>query len=96
MRGGVTLAEAAATDASVSPFLPDSERTFFSGGVHFRASERLSLDVFGMAVNAAARRGRVAERESLALTAEELNRGLYTSEGQLFGATLTYHLGGAR
>lgn len=96
LRVGFTSAEAAAGDASVSPFLPDTERTYISGGVHYRASERLSLDVFGMGVNAADRRGRVVDRESLSQTAEQLNEGLYSSDGQLFGATLAYHFGGAR
>ena len=95
-RAGVTYAEAAAGDASVSPFLPDSERAFYSGGFHFRAGERLSFDFFGMTVNAANRRGRVVDRESVDQTAEQLNEGVYSSDGQLFGATLTYHFGGPR
>lgn len=97
-RGGLTLAQPAAGPASVSPFLPDSERAFYSGGISFRASERLSVDVFGMAVDAAARRGRVVNRDP-GLSDDEalaLNEGLYTSEGQLFGATLSYHFGGPR
>ena len=97
-RVGFAFAEAAASDASVSPFLPDSERAFYSGGIHYRASERLSLDLFGMTANAADRRGRVVNRDP-ALTREEalsLNEGLYSSEGQLFGATVTYHFGGPR
>ena len=96
VRGGFTRAEAAAKDASVSPFLPDSERNFFSGGLGFRASERLSLDFFGMTVDAMARRGRVVNRDSFDQTADQLNSGLYSAEGQLFGATVTYHFGGPR
>ena len=96
VRGGFTRAQPAAKDASVSPFLPDSERNFFSGGIGFRASERLALDFFAMGADAAARRGRVVDRESLDQTAEELNGGLYTATGQLFGATVTYHFGGPR
>ncbi|HEX6589217.1 MAG TPA: outer membrane protein transport protein [Longimicrobiales bacterium] len=98
LRAGYTRAQPAAGPASVSPFLPDSERAFFSGGISFRASERLSVDVFGMGVDAAARRGRVVNRP-VGLTedeAEALNEGLYTSEGTLFGATLSYHFGGPR
>ena len=98
LRGGFTIAQAAAGPASVTPFLPDSERHFYSGGISFRASERLSVDVFGMGVNAADRRGRVVNRDP-ALTDEQafaLNEGLYRSEGQLFGATLSYHFGGPR
>lgn len=97
-RVGFAFAEPAASDASVSPFLPDSERAFYSGGIHYRASERLSLDFFGMTANAADRRGRVVNRDP-GLTREQalsLNEGLYSSEGQLFGATVTYHFGGAR
>lgn len=97
-RVGVTHAEAAAGEGGVSPFLPDSDRTFFSGGVHFRASERLSLDVFGMAVNAADRRGRIVERDAslTPVEAEALDSGVYSSDGQLFGVTVTYHFGGPR
>ena len=95
-RAGFTYAEPAAGDASVSPFLPDSERAFFSGGIHYRASERLSLDFFGMTANAADRRGRVVGRDSFDQTAEDLNEGLYSSDGQLFGATVSYHFGGPR
>lgn len=97
-RGGFSLAEAAARDASVSPFLPDSERALFSGGIHYRASERLSLDLFAMTVRAADRRGRVVDRGP-GLTPEEaqaLNEGVYSAEGQMFGATVTYHFGGPR
>ena len=96
IRGGFTRAPAAAKDASVSPFLPDSDRNFFSGGLSFRASERLSLDFFAMAADAMARRGRIVNRESFDQTAAQLNEGLYTAEGQLFGATLVYHFGGPR
>ncbi|HUF13384.1 MAG TPA: outer membrane protein transport protein [Longimicrobiales bacterium] len=96
VRGGFTLAEAAARDASVSPFLPDSERALFGGGMSYRASERLSLDVVAMTMNAASRRGRLVRRESIDETAEQLNGGLYSSDGQLFGATVTYHFGGTR
>lgn len=98
LRGGFTRAQPAAGPASVSPFLPDSDRAFYSGGISFRASERLSVDVFGMAARAADRRGRVVNRDP-ALTEEQalaLNEGLYTSGGQLFGATLSYHFGGVR
>lgn len=98
VRGGFTLAQPAAGPASVSPFLPDSERAFYSGGLSFRASERLSVDVFAMGADAAARRGRVVNRDA-ALSEDEalaLNEGLYTSEGTLFGATLSYHFGGPR
>ena len=98
LRGGVTMAQPAAGPASVSPFLPDSERVFYSGGISFRAGERLSVDIFGMAVDAADRRGRVVNRGP-ELTDDEalaLNGGLYSSEGQLFGATLSYHFGGPR
>lgn len=94
--GGFTYAEPAARAASVSPFLPDAERAYYSGGLHYRASERLSLDIFAMAVNAADRRGRVIDRESLDQTAEQLNEGIYSSESQLFGGTVTYHFGGSR
>ena len=96
LRAGFSFARAAASDASVSPFLPDSDRAFFSGGVAFRASERLSLDFFAMGVNAADRRGRVVERDNSGQTAEQLNEGLYRSAGQLFGGTVTYHFGGPR
>lgn len=96
LRGGFTLADAAATDAAVSPFLPDSRRAFYSGGISFRVGERLQVDAFGMTANAADRRGRVVNRTSLDQTAEELNEGIYVSSGQLFGVTATYHLGGPR
>jgi len=96
LHGGFSYNTPAAKPASVSPFLPDAERTFLSGGVTYRATERIGLDVFFMNGNVADRRGRVLDRDSFDQTAEELNEGIYTSEGTLFGATLTYHFGGAR
>lgn len=96
LHAGYSYNKPAAKDASVSPFLPDAERYFISGGVGFRVSERFSLNAFGMSAKVGARRGRVVNRESLSQTAEQLNEGLYTSTAQLFGATLTYHFGGAR
>ena len=96
LHGGFTLADAAATDAAVSPFLPDSRRAFYSGGISFRVGERLQVDAFGMTANAADRRGRVVNRTSFDQTADQLNEGIYVSSGQLFGVTATYHLGGPR
>lgn len=96
LHAGASYNEPAAKDASVSPFLPDSERLWLSGGVSYRLSERFSLQAFGMSADVASRRGRVVDRTSFEQTAEELNEGLYSAESQIYGATVTYHFGGAR
>ncbi|HEX9107371.1 MAG TPA: outer membrane protein transport protein, partial [Longimicrobiales bacterium] len=104
LRGGWGYnGKGAETDIAVSPLLPEGKRNYYAAGLGYRLTKDLSADLFYQHVVQAARRGRlypltagqVAAFNSSGSTTG-VNTGLYTSKGDLFGATLRYTFGPAR
>ncbi len=93
LRAGYIRNTPATPDAGVTPRLPEAERDYYSAGVGYRAMDRLAIDLMYTYLDQADRRGSVRGRESLEQTAEEVNTGLYTAHGHLFGITASYRLG---
>lgn len=92
-RAGFRYNTAAEKDASVSPLLPEAERQYYTLGLGYRVTDRLTADFAYQFVNQADRRGRVRGRSSFAQTAEDLNVGVYSADAQVFGITLSYQFG---
>ncbi len=85
LRGGFRYNTAATPRAT--PFLPEGERNYYSAGIGFRPMDRLGLDLSYQYINQPDREG--ATRPGGA------NVGVYSSEGQTFGVTLSYRFGAA-
>lgn len=85
LRGGLIFHKGALPDSSVTPLLPEGNRTDFTVGVGTRIARSFYIDAAYMYVNQADRRGR-----TVPLTIAETN-GLYKDQhAHLFGVTLTY------
>jgi long-chain fatty acid transport protein len=93
LRAGYRFNTAAEKDASVSPFLPEAERNYYSVGVGYDAGSSVRIDVGYQRVDQSDRRGRLRNRTSLDQTAEEINVGVFSSEGHVFSVTVAYGFG---
>jgi len=94
LRAGFTTNTAAAPDVTVTPLLPENERSYVSGGLSYDITPGLGVDGFFMYVMQPDRAGRVRGREPNQGT--ELNIGTYTADAFLFGVTLAYRFGASR
>lgn len=96
LRAGYIYNTAAEKDFSVSPFLPEAERNYYSLGFGYRFGESLGLDVGYQLVDQDSRRGRVRGRAPGLTEAEleALNVGVYDVEASVLNVTLSYRLGG--
>ncbi|HEX7242641.1 MAG TPA: outer membrane protein transport protein, partial [Longimicrobiaceae bacterium] len=94
LRAGFIFNTAAEKAASVSPFLPEAERNYYSVGLGYRLPAGLAVDLGYQYIDQADRRGRVRGRSSLAQTPEELNVGVYSADASVFNVTLSYRFGG--
>ena len=103
LRGGWGYNNAAETAIAVSPLLPEAKRNYYAVGAGYHLSKELTADVYYQHVAQADVRGRLYPLTAAQVAAFEqnggttgVNTGLYTSEGDLFGATLRYTFGPAR
>lgn len=94
IRGGYIFNQAAAPDRTVTPLLPEANRNHLTAGLGWWITDSVELNVAYQFLNQNDRRGRVrGERPGEENpTAEELNSGLYSFNGHLFGTTLTINL----
>lgn len=95
LRAGFRFNTAAEKDASVSPFLPEAERNYYSVGIGYDAGRGVKIDLAYQTVDQSDRRGRVRGR-TFEQTAEEVNVGVYSSEAHVFSLSLVYGFGAPR
>src|SRR5690606_10822112 len=93
LRAGFRFNTAAEKDASVSPFLPEAERNYYSAGVGYDLGRGLSIDLGYQAIVQSDRRGRVRSR-TLDQTAEEVNVGVFSSDAHVFILSFFCGIGG--
>jgi len=94
LRAGFIYNTAATPDETVTPLLPEAERNYYTAGIGYRVGGA-RIDLGYQFIDQADRRGRVRGRPTRDLTAEELNRGLFTGTGHVLGLTISYAFGGA-
>lgn len=95
LRAGFRFNTAAEKDASVSPFLPEAERNYYSLGVGYDLGRGAHIDLGYQAVVQSDRRGRVRSR-TREQTAEEVNVGVFSSDAHVFSLTFAYGFGTPR
>lgn len=95
LRAGFRFNTAAEKDASVSPFLPEAERNYYSAGVGYDLGRGLRIDLGYQAIVQSDRRGRVRSR-TLDQTADEVNVGVYATDAHAFSLSLGWAFGAGR
>jgi long-chain fatty acid transport protein len=88
LRGGISFAKTPAPPETVTPLLPDQDRSNYSLGVGIPFGSQLGLDIGFLAVDTQGRRGRIVERTSADQTAAELNSGFYRLNAYVYSASL--------
>ena len=88
LRGGFAAAASAAPDATVTPLLPEQDRSYGAIGGGYPITSRLTIDGAYMKIFTPGRRGRLDERATRAQTAEQLNNGSYTLRANIFSLSL--------
>jgi len=92
LRGGLLYHEAAAPPQTVTPLLPEAERSEFTLGASINLRPRMTVHLAYQHIYQADRRGRVVE-PPLSMrgpAAASLNTGLYGGTANLFGAQLAW------
>ena len=90
LRGGYLFHEAAAPAQTVTPLLPEGERTEFTAGLGLQLSNRVRLDVAYQRIRQQDRRGRVVEPPVRGPAGASVNSGLYAGTANLFGASFAF------
>ena len=89
LRGGLAAASAAAPDETVTPLLPEMDRSYamFGAGIPLG---RFALDAAYAHIFTSGRRGRIDERATGTTTAQALalNRGFYTLSANILSLSL--------
>jgi long-chain fatty acid transport protein len=88
IRGGFAAAAAAAPDVTVTPLLPEQDRTYGTIGGGYPITSRFTIDGAYMKIFTPGRRGRLDERAARTQTAEQLNNGSYTLRANIFSLSL--------
>jgi len=89
LRAGYIYNTAATPEGSVSPFLPEGERNYYTAGLGFRLPMGLQLDAYYQFIDQEERRGRVRA----ALPGQDpvaLNVGTYTLDAHIVGFTASF------
>jgi long-chain fatty acid transport protein len=93
-RAGFLFNTAAAPDATVTPLLPENDRTHYTVGLGYRPVDAFEINAAYQYLGQADREGRVRDlrpgEEVESKTA--INDGLYSFDAHLVGLTLTVHL----
>lgn len=87
-RIGYSYAQTAAPDVTVTPLLPDMDRSNFGFGFGVPVTNRYHVDLGYLHVYTAGRRGRIVERTSESQTAQQLNSGVYDLAANVFSLSL--------
>jgi long-chain fatty acid transport protein len=92
LRAGFAGVASAAPDETVTPLLPEQDRSYMSigGGYPLMSIGKSKLTVEGayIRVQAGGKRGRIDERASRTSTAAQINTGLYTLDANVFSVSL--------
>ena len=88
VRAGFAAAASAAPDVTVTPLLPEQDRSYGSIGFGYPITRQIAVDGAFMRIFTPGRRGRIDERTSLSQTAEQLNNGSYTLRANIFSLSL--------
>ena len=88
VRAGFAAAASAAPDVTVTPLLPEQDRSYGTIGGGYPITSRLTVDGAYMYIHTPRRRGRLDERISAAQTADQLNNGSYTLRANIFALSL--------
>lgn len=88
LRGGWAAAASAAPDVTVTPLLPEQDRSYGAIGGSYPITSKLAVDAAFMKIFTPGRRGRIDERTSASQTAEQLNNGSYTLRANIFSLSL--------
>jgi long-chain fatty acid transport protein len=86
-RGGYLFHSAAAPAQTVTPLLPEGERSEVTAGIGIPISPRIRLDLAYQFIQQGDRRGRVVEPTAPGAAGVSANSGLYTGTANLFGAS---------
>ena len=88
LRAGFAAAASAAPDVTVTPLLPEQDRSYGMLGGALPIAGRFSVDGSYAHIFTPGRRGRIDERASLSQTAEQLNNGAFTLSGDIVSLSL--------
>ena len=87
-RAGVTASTSAAPPETVTPLLPEQDRYTLNLGAGIPLTSKWTLDAGYAYVGTWGSRGRIDERPSRSLTAEDLNTGFYRLSANIFAISL--------
>jgi len=88
LRAGFAGVASAAPPETVTPLLPEQDRTYFTVGAGIPFMSTWTLDASYARIFTPGARGRIAERTSLTQTADQLNTGVYSLSANVFSLTL--------
>lgn len=90
IRAGFDGVQSAAPDVTVTPLLPEQDRNYYTVGLGIPLTSQLTIDGSYARVQTPGRRGRISERTSTneALTAAQLNSGVFDLSANVFAITL--------
>ncbi|HEX7938710.1 MAG TPA: outer membrane protein transport protein, partial [Gemmatimonadaceae bacterium] len=88
VRAGFAGVASAAPDETVTPLLPEQDRSYVSIGTAFPIMKNVTLDGSYGLVLGSSRRGRIDERLSRAQTGTTLNSGVYDLSANVFSLSL--------
>jgi long-chain fatty acid transport protein len=88
LRAGFAGVASAAPDETVTPLLPEQDRSYMSIGGGYPllsiGKSKLSVEAAYVRVQAGGKRGRIDERSSRTSTSAQINTGLYTLDANVF------------
>jgi long-chain fatty acid transport protein len=84
LRLGFSGVASAAPDETVTPLLPEQDRTYLSIGGEYPLTSRFSVEGAYLSVLAGGKRGRIQERTSPSQVASQLNTGVYELDAHVF------------
>jgi long-chain fatty acid transport protein len=92
LRVGFAGVASAAPDETVTPLLPEQDRSYMSIGggypIFSMGKSKVTLEGAYLRVQAGGKRGRIDERSSRTSTAAQINTGLYTLDANVFSVSL--------
>jgi long-chain fatty acid transport protein len=91
VRGGYLYHNGASPPETVTPLLPEGNRNEFTVGLGYSFGSMFSVDLAYQYLKQNDRRGRTRDALPGRAPTVELNNGLYTFNGHLFGGTLVVH-----
>jgi long-chain fatty acid transport protein len=88
IRAGFAATASAAPDVTVTPLLPEQDRSYGSIGGRYPISKTFAVDGAFSHIFTPGRRGRIDERTSLSQTADQLNSGAFSLHANILSVSL--------